>query len=102
MLQLNNTQMKIMTTTMLKSLQIVKPEIQRILGQVSESANSQKTGISFEIGEKVKVCDGPFASFNGEIEQIDDVEEIKLPSPNVDQKDDKNSQENLFAEHVSD
>ena len=33
-------------------------EIKRILGQVSESAVTQKTGISFEIGEKVKVCDG--------------------------------------------
>jgi len=32
MLQLNNTEMKIMTTNMLKSLQIVKPEIKRITG----------------------------------------------------------------------
>ena len=47
-------------------------EIKRILGQVSESAESQKAGISFEIGEKVKVCDGPFASFNGLIEEIDE------------------------------
>jgi transcription termination/antitermination protein NusG len=47
-------------------------EIQRILGQVSESADNQKTGITFEIGEKVKVCDGPFASFNGLIEEIDE------------------------------
>ena len=47
-------------------------EIKRILGQVSESAINQKTGISFEIGEKVKVCDGPFASFNGLIEEIDE------------------------------
>ena len=47
-------------------------EIKRILGQVSETAVSQKTGISFEIGEKVKVCDGPFASFNGSIEEIDE------------------------------
>ena len=47
-------------------------EIKRILGQVSETAISQKTGISFEIGEKVKVCDGPFASFNGLIEEIDE------------------------------
>ena len=47
-------------------------EIKRILGQVSESAVNQKTGISFEIGEKVKVCDGPFASFNGLIEEIDE------------------------------
>ena len=47
-------------------------EIKRILGQVSETAISQKTGVSFEIGEKVKVCDGPFASFNGLIEEIDE------------------------------
>ena len=47
-------------------------EIKRILGQVTESAATQKTGISFEIGEKVKVCDGPFASFNGLIEEIDE------------------------------
>ncbi len=47
-------------------------EIKRILGQVNESAVSQKTGITFEIGEKVKVCDGPFASFNGLIEEIDE------------------------------
>ena len=47
-------------------------EIQRILGQVSESAINQKSGISFEIGEKVKVCDGPFASFNGLVEEIDE------------------------------
>ena len=47
-------------------------EIKRILGQVSESAESQKTGVSFEIGEKVKVCDGPFASFSGLIEEIDE------------------------------
>ena len=47
-------------------------EIKRILGQVSETAVSQKSGISFEIGEKVKVCDGPFASFNGLIEEIDE------------------------------
>ena len=44
----------------------------RILGTVSESANNQKSGISFEIGEKVKVCDGPFASFNGLVEEIDE------------------------------
>ena len=54
-----------------KPTPITDTEIQRILGQVSESADIQ-TGISFEIGEKVKVCDGPFASFNGLIEEIDE------------------------------
>jgi transcriptional antiterminator NusG len=51
---------------------ITDKEIERILGQVSESANNPKSGISFEIGEKVKVCDGPFASFNGLVEEIDE------------------------------
>ena len=55
-----------------KPTPISDTEIQRILGQVSESAISQKSGISFEIGEKVKVCDGPFASFNGLVEEIDE------------------------------
>ncbi len=55
-----------------KPTPISDSEIQRILGQVSETAVSQKTGISFEIGEKVKVCDGPFASFSGLIEEIDE------------------------------
>jgi len=55
-----------------KPTPITDAEIQRILGQVSESANNPKSGISFEIGEKVKVCDGPFASFNGFVEEIDE------------------------------
>ena len=55
-----------------KPTPISDKEIKRILGQVSETAVSQKTGMNFEIGEKVKVCDGPFASFNGLIEAIDE------------------------------
>jgi transcriptional antiterminator NusG len=55
-----------------KPTPISDDEIKRIMGQVSESAISQKSGISFEIGEKVKVCDGPFASFNGLVEEIDE------------------------------
>ena len=55
-----------------KPVPISDNEIKRILGQVSESAINQKSGISFEIGEKVKVCDGPFASFNGLVEEIDE------------------------------
>ena len=55
-----------------KPTPISDEEIKRILGQVSESAVTQKAGINFEIGEKVKVCDGPFASFNGLIEEIDE------------------------------
>jgi transcriptional antiterminator NusG len=55
-----------------KAIPISEKEIQRIIDQVSESAINPKSGISFEIGEKVKVCDGPFASFNGLVEEIDE------------------------------
>ena len=55
-----------------KPTPISDDEIKRILGQVNENAITQKSGITFEIGEKVKVCDGPFASFNGLIEEIDE------------------------------
>jgi transcriptional antiterminator NusG len=55
-----------------KPTPISNQEIERILGSVSESAINQKSGISFEIGERVKVCDGPFASFNGLVEEIDE------------------------------
>ena len=55
-----------------KPTPIADTEIQKIIDQVSESAINPKSGISFEIGEKVKVCDGPFASFNGLVEEIDE------------------------------
>ena len=55
-----------------KPTPISDDEIKRILGQVSENASSKTSGISFEIGEKVKVSDGPFASFTGLIEEIDE------------------------------
>ena len=56
----------------IKSTPISDNEIKRILGQVSENASSKTSGMSFEIGEKVKVSDGPFASFTGLIEEIDE------------------------------
>ena len=55
-----------------KPVAISDDEIKRILGQVTETASQQKSGLNFEIGEKVKVCDGPFASFSGLIEEIDE------------------------------
>ena len=55
-----------------KPTPITDIEIKRIIGQVTETAVSQKIGVNFDIGEKVKVCDGPFASFNGLIEEIDE------------------------------
>ena len=47
-------------------------EATRIKGQVAEGVERPKASISFEIGESVRVADGPFASFNGTIEEIDE------------------------------
>lgn len=47
-------------------------EVQTILGRVQEGEESPRTLIHFEIGEKVKVSDGPFEDFDGMIEEIDE------------------------------
>ncbi len=47
-------------------------EATRIKGQVADGVERPKASISFEIGESVRVADGPFASFNGTIEEIDE------------------------------
>ena len=51
---------------------ITETEAQHILHQVQEGIDRPKPSISFEIGEQVRVSDGPFASFNGTVEEVDD------------------------------
>jgi len=51
---------------------ISETEAQRILNQVREGVDRPKPSISFEIGEQVRVADGPFASFNGHVEEVDE------------------------------
>ncbi len=51
---------------------ITETEAQRILNQVKEGVDRPKPTISFEIGEQVRVADGPFASFNGHVEEVDE------------------------------
>ena len=47
-------------------------EVQAILGRVAEGEEAPKLMISFEVGEKVKVNDGPFEGFDGMVEGVDD------------------------------
>jgi transcriptional antiterminator NusG len=47
-------------------------EVQNILGRVAEGEEAPKLLISFEIGERVKVNDGPFEDFDGMVEEVDD------------------------------
>ena len=47
-------------------------EAERIINQVKDGVERPKPLISFVIGEAVRVCDGPFASFNGLVEEVDD------------------------------
>ena len=51
---------------------ISQAEADRILRQVQEGAERPKPLITFTIGEMVRVADGPFSSFNGMVEEIDE------------------------------
>lgn len=51
---------------------ISEAEAQRILHQVQEGIERPKPSVTFDIGEQVRVCDGPFASFNGLVEEVDE------------------------------
>ena len=55
-----------------KPIPISEVEAQAILQQVQEGVDRPKPSISFEIGEQVRVSDGPFASFNGLVEDVDE------------------------------
>ena len=51
---------------------ISEAEAQRIIHQVKEGIERPRPSVSFEIGEQVRVCDGPFTSFNGLVEEVDE------------------------------
>ena len=55
-----------------KPIPISNAEAKRISQQVVDGVEKTRPAIMYDVGEQVKVIDGPFASFNGEIEQIDE------------------------------
>ncbi|MDR0632894.1 MAG: transcription termination/antitermination protein NusG [Holosporales bacterium] len=55
-----------------RPLPVSETEINQILAQVEASLEKPRNIILFEVGEVVKVCDGPFSSFSGSIEEIDE------------------------------
>lgn len=60
-----------------KPMPISEKEAQQILQQVQEGIERPRPSVVYDIGEEVKVTDGPFASFNGIVEEIDE-EKAKL------------------------
>lgn len=54
-----------------KPTPITEAEAKRILQQVQEGVEKPKSMLSFEVGEQVRVNDGPFATFVGTIEEVD-------------------------------
>jgi transcriptional antiterminator NusG len=55
-----------------KPMPVTQAEVDRILNQVKEGVEHPKPAITFEVGEQVRVADGPFTSFNGTVEEIDE------------------------------
>ena len=55
-----------------KPMPVSEAEVQRIVGQIAQSEEAPRHSIIFEIGEKLKVTDGHFQSFEGVVQEVDE------------------------------
>ena len=51
---------------------VSQKEAEALIKQIQEGVERPRPSVIYDIGEEVKVCDGPFASFNGTVEDIDE------------------------------
>lgn len=51
---------------------ITEAEAERMLRQAQEGVDNPRPSVLFEVGEQVRVADGPFTSFNGTVEEVDE------------------------------
>ena len=55
-----------------KPIALSSVEAKRLIEQITERVERPRSNVIFEIGEEVRVSDGPFQSFNGLVEEIDE------------------------------
>jgi len=55
-----------------RPMPITESEAQRLLRQIKEGIDKPKPSITYDVGEQVRVIDGPFTSFNGLVEEVDE------------------------------
>ncbi|MBT3307151.1 MAG: transcription termination/antitermination factor NusG, partial [Alphaproteobacteria bacterium] len=55
-----------------RPIAISAAEAENIMHQVQEGIERPKPSVTFEVGEQVRVCDGPFNTFNGLVEEVDE------------------------------
>jgi transcriptional antiterminator NusG len=58
--------------TKIRPTPITEAEAERIMKQTTEGVERPRPAVIFEVGEQVRVADGPFTSFNGTVEEIDE------------------------------
>ena len=56
---------------------VSETEAKRLITQLEEGVSSPRAAVSFDIGEEIRIVDGPFAGFNASVEEVD-VERARL------------------------